>query len=419
MPAGRKKYTIIYRIYRRMRYLHYIKKLRKHVKQERVLADKLAERERNSILKEQRKSDMLSDKQKRIKERTEFQQAKKELKEEIGQNAEGNLAEVAERKALEKKERNFRKYKRRRLIKFYTRVCRKNTIRSLKVFNPKNLPILLHYIHQNRKQTKNFGIIAIHSTFLFTAAYFMIFLIGLLVSSISGLFFEYKSVIYYYEVLWLVKPSQWFGDSVKMIYSSPPLLAGIIAVFLAIIFSYIRTDKGHSKLFILWSMLHGFNGFFGSLLIGSLFGRGFGYAIVWSYISDTEKVVYSIVSLTALFLLGIFTTKSFLITANSYFPKLENNKQRYFIWAQVIIPFLLGNAMIGAIMLPKLLLFDMTVSLCLAIAIAPVAIGYRFIPSLYFEEEEIKIRLRWKIIFYPLLFLMLYRIILGVGIPMG
>ncbi len=362
---------------------------------------------------------MLSDKQKRIKERTEFQQAKKELKEEIGQNAEGNLAEVAERKALEKKERNFRKYKRRRLIKFYTRVCRKNTIRSLKVFNPKNLPILLHYIHQNRKQTKNFGIIAIHSTFLFTAAYFMIFLIGLLVSSISGLFFEYKSVIYYYEVLWLVKPSQWFGDSVKMIYSSPPLLAGIIAVFLAIIFSYIRTDKGHSKLFILWSMLHGFNGFFGSLLIGSLFGRGFGYAIVWSYISDTEKVVYSIVSLTALFLLGIFTTKSFLITANSYFPKLENNKQRYFIWAQVIIPFLLGNAMIGAIMLPKLLLFDMTVSLCLAIAIAPVAIGYRFIPSLYFEEEEIKIRLRWKIIFYPLLFLMLYRIILGVGIPMG
>ncbi len=159
--------------------------------------------------------------------------------------------------------------------------------------------------------------------------------------------------------------------------------------------------------------------FLASLLIGSLFGRGFGYAIIWSFISDTEKVIYSIVSITALFLLGVFTTRSFLISANTYYPHLEIRQQRKFVWAQVIIPFILGNILIGMIMLPEFLWYDMTVSLTLAITIIPIAIGYRFLPSLYFDEEVPKISFKLKPIVLILILIAIYRIMLGFGIKIG
>lgn len=402
-----------------MRYLRYVRRLRQA---ERKYSKNLlleAQKERERIIKEQKKADRLSDLEKQKLERMEMREARKKLQEEARHDPDYHRRVRAEEKARKKRLHEYNKRRQGRLLKVYAKACRRSTIRMLASFNPLRLPGLFAYIRRNKREAREFLIITIHSTLLFTTAYLLIFAITQFTSAISGLFFDYKSVIYHYEVLWLVKPSQWFGDSVKTIYSSGPVVAAVIALFMAIVFSYLRTDRGLAKLFILWSFLHGFNAFLGSLLMGSLFGRGFGHAIIWAYVSDTSKVIYSIVSITALFLLGIFTSKSFLISANTYFPKLETGKQRYFIWAQVIIPFLLGNAIILAVMMPHVIVYTMSVSLCLGIAMIPVAIGYRFSPSLYFEEEDIPVKLRPAVIFYTLAFVFLYRMILGIGIPMG
>gem|GEM_PF-3283648 len=417
--SAKKKYSMLYRIYRRMRYLRYIKKLKKQEKKLLLSRDKDLEKERQKIIQDQLKTDKISDRKKRKQEQVEDRKRRNDLRQEYEQNSDEFIKETEEKIALKKRERYYHRRRRRKLLRFYLKTCGKSSIHSFKQLNPKRFPALLRHIRDNRRKTWGFFIISLHSSLLFVAAYFLIFLIGLLVSSISGLFFDYKSIIYHYEVLWLVKPSQWFGDSVKMVYASPAIVTGILAVFLAIIFSYLRTDRGLGKLFILWSFLHGFNHFFGSILIGSVFGRGFGYAILWSYISDTEKVIYSIVSLTAMILIGVLTTKAFLLSSNSYFPELEKRKQRYFIWAQVIIPFLIGNALIGAIMFPNFLLYDLIISLSLAITIIPIVFGYRLYPSMYFEEGEIKIKLKPGLILSVILFIALYRLILGVGIPIG
>ena len=174
-----------------------------------------------------------------------------------------------------------------------------------------------------------------------------------------------------------------------------------------------------TKLFILWCILHGFNAFFGSLLVGSIFGKGIGHAIIWSYTSDTEKVLYSIISITALVLLGVFVTRSFLLTANSYYSKLEPPHFRRFIWAQVILPFFAGNAIIAAIMSPGLVVHDYTIALSLIITIIPIAFGYRFYPALYFDEENVRISINIRPVMYSLIFIIAYRLILGTGIPFG
>ena len=421
--TARKKYTFLYRIYRRMRYLRYVRKVRKEEHKSADRDSRAVITESKSIAKEHRRKERIADKHKRLQENLGRKEIIESLKadylQDLIDNKEHYESLQQERHAIIARERRFKRYRRRRLLRFYLKICLRKIILRFKSLNPARLPQLIRHIRENKGQIREFAVISIHSTLLFVAAYLLIFLIILFTSSISGIFFDYRSIVYYYEVLWMVKPEQWFGDSVKMIYASGPILAGILALFFAIIFSYIRTERGLGKLFLLWLFIHGFNAFFGSLLIGSLFGRGFGYAIIWSFISDTEKVIYSIVSITALILLGVFTARSFLISANSYYQNLEKHQQKRFIWAQAVIPFLAGNAIIALLMLPELLLYDITVSLVLVLTIIPVAIGHRFAHSLYFEEEIIRIKFNLRIIAIPLIFIILYRVILGFGIMIG
>ncbi len=422
MPK-RKKYSFFYTVYRKIRYLRYVRKLRKSERKLVIRTDKLLYAERRKKARKQRKSELKADVKKRKVERQVLKENKAQLKAEYEQDLEKNRKHYEEQEAsldsIRKKEKWFRRHRRRRLIRFYLKSCSRNIILSIKTLNPANLPKLIAHIRDNKISIREFAIITTHSTLFFIAAYLLVFLVLLFSAAISGIFFEYSSIVYYYEVLWMVKPEEWFGDSVKMIYASGPILCAILAVFFAIIFSYMQTEKGLSKLFLLWFFIHAFNAFFGSLLIGSLFGRGFGYAIIWSFISDTEKVIYSIVSITALFLLGVFTTRSFLISANTYYPHLENKQQQKFVWAQVILPFLFGNILLGLIMFPEFLWYDVTVAFTLAICIIPIAIGYRFLPSLYFEEEKPGISFQLRPIILILAFIAIYRIVLEIGIRIG
>jgi len=421
--SAKKKYSFIYRVYRRIRYLRYVRKLRRSALKNARHEARQKEAESRRKAKAHRKQESKAFSERKRHDRAEYRRQKELLKaeheEDLMLNREKYEAEEAERKALIKKEKQFQKYRRKKLFRFYFKYCSGNILQSIKALHPANIPHLISHLRKNRILIREFLAITTHSTLFFVAAYLLVFAIMLFTSAISGIFFDYTSIVYFFEVTWIVKPEEWFGDSVKLIYASGPVLSGILAVFASIAYTYIRTNRRIGKLFLLWFMMHAYNAFFGSLLIGSLFGRGFGYAIIWSFISDTEKVIYSIISITALFLLGVFTTRSFLITANSYYSHLDKRNQQNFIWAQLIMPFILGNILIGLIMFPELLWYDMTVALCLGISIIPVAIGYRFYPSLYFEEDHVRPRLLAKPVILTVCLIVLYRVILGFGITVG
>jgi hypothetical protein len=423
MQSRQKKYSYIYRIYRKLRYLRYARKQRKKALRIDRLEKRKEERERNKLLKDKARTDKINDRNKRRAELEDIRDRQEVIRKEIesDQTAEDERIKALQEIELEslKKESIYRKRARRRVIRIYKKACKRNTLRIILAFNPLNIPRVFRLFRKNKRKNREFAIILLHSTVLFTAAYFLVFLVGMLISAISGLFFDYKSIIYYNEVLWLVKTEQWFGDSVKSIYASAPILLGIISIFLTFIYTYLRTEKGLIKLFLLWCILHGYNSFFGSLLLGSIFGKGMGHAIMWSYTSDSEKVIYSILAITALVLLGVFTTRSFLLTANSYYSKLKKVQFGRFILAQVILPFIIGSGIIASIMSPGISIHDYTVALALAITIIPIALRYRYFPALYFEEEDIKIELKFRKMLYALLFIALYRIILSAGIPMG
>ncbi len=70
------------------------------------------------------------------------------------------------------------------------------------------------------------------------------------------------------------------------------------------------------------------------------------------------------------------------------------------------------------IMFPRILVYNMTVSLTLIIAIIPIGLSHRFYPSMYFEEEDIGRKFRPSMMIYALVFIVLYRLVLGIGIPL-
>jgi hypothetical protein len=422
MPSKR-KYSFPYRVYRKIRYLRYVSRLRNAERKDLARTERNIIFERKRLSREQKRSERSEDRLKRRQERLAIREIRKKLRsdqeQDYAQNKEVYEEELRRRLSARKKSNKFRRYRRRRLTRFYLKALFRNTLLSLKTLNPANLPKLYNYIRENKINIREFAIICLQSTMMFVASYLAVLLVLMGTEAISGVFFNYSSIIYYNKVLWLVKPEEWYQDSVQMIYASGPVLCGILAVFFAIIFSYMYTERILAKIFILWFVLHAFNAFFGALLIGSLFDRGIGYAILWSYISDTEKVIFSIVSILALFLLGVFTTRSFLISANIYYPQLEKSKHQAFIWAQLLLPFLVGNAFIGLIMLPDVDWFDIAVALSLTITIIPIAIGYRFLPSLFFEEGKTSVQLKLRAIALAIAFIVLFRIILGIGIRIG
>ena len=79
----------------------------------------------------------------------------------------------------------------------------------------------------------------------------------------------------------------------------------------------------------------------------------------------------------------------------------------------------MGNALILLLMSPGYQAYNTAVSLCLGIALLAVIVRYRSVPDLYFTEEDVKIRFRPGMLLASAAIILLYRIIFGLGIPVG
>jgi hypothetical protein len=101
------------------------------------------------------------------------------------------------------------------------------------------------------------------------------------------------------------------------------------------------------------------------------------------------------VSIFVLVMAGLMTTRSFLISANSYFNEINENNRSFFMVPQVFIPYLIGNLILIAIRQPKFIYYDTFVALAMILPVLPVLISYRSYHEMYFEEEEKTLRISW------------------------
>lgn len=422
-PHKKRSYSVFYKIYRRIRYIRHVKKQRK-IKLEVYEIQREAEKEEADLkAREQLRKEKALIAQKRKQEREYLRQQREEIRSNLRKNkeiaqkqADMEKAKVEVHRLLTREERIQR---RKRLLKYYFKLQRKKFWKSLLSFNYTNLRHQILKLRESRDARKQFGIIFLNSTVYFLLSYFFLYLLNQAVTIFVAYLVDFPTILYYYEVYFNIDVERWTAESVKAIYSAGPLVSLLLG-FISIIFYYrIRTLNVQFKIFFLWTFMHSMAFFFGAMLIGSLFESGLGHVLSWMYIMDTGKVLYSIISIFVLVITGFFVTKSFLISANSYFTDLIGKNSRYFIHSQVTFAFLAGNLILFLVRYPQLMLYEVFVNMTMLIPVVALVFNSANSNDLYFDEEPRKIRFRWILALSLVVIILLYRVALIPGLKIG
>jgi hypothetical protein len=418
--SKKRSYSLFYKIYRRIRFVRYKKKLKKRTQREIKQKELLERQEQFHQLREFRISER---KKQQIKLKADHQEArklKKELKAEFRQMNKAARLEWETLSIEEKKNRRLARKLEKKESKRIRRLNRKNFFRnffrSFRSLNSKNVRARFKEFRENAPARKRLLLISFNSTLLFLLSYLSLFLISQLVTVITAKFFNYPTTVYYYDIYFNISPEAWFHDSVKTIFSSGPVVNFVIGITFLIIYSNVREFNGPFKLFFLWGFLHAVNMLFGALLVGTLFETGVGHVISWLYIMDTGKVLYSIISIFLLVIGGLIATKPFLISGNTYYNEINKQNRTAFVFAQVLMPYLAGNAFLFLIRQPRFVFYDTFIVLTLFISILPVLVTYRSYHELYFEEEDKTPGISWLAVGLLTLVILVFRGLLELGL---
>lgn len=399
---GKKPFSFsIYRIYRILRFLRFKRaenqKLRKGLQIE---------------LKKEKKEEQIE-----VKER---------LKVKSIQDKELDKLKVRETKQNKKE----KKYRRRRLIKYVIKKQFKYFIHDIRHFDSNTLKKWFRWIGniaENKEKRKPFLIIAGNALVMFLLSYLLVYIIAQTITVFVALNFDYRVILFYHKIYYAIDANDWSADSVKILFSIPPVTGLVLGIGSILIYNSVQSEGGLLKLFFLWMFIHGMNMFFGSLLIGTLLNKGFGWVIAYLYYMDTGKMVFSIMSIFALGAIGGFISKSFLISGNSYFNYLNRENRKFLLMSQVILPALFGTLILILLKIPNNFyyttsdeaLYESLKLGAIILVLIPVIMSFRSYHEIYFDEEPRKIRLKWKFVLFTLFLILAFRFGLQQGFYFG
>ena len=263
-----------------------------------------------------------------------------------------------------------------------------------------------------------FTLIGINSTVIFLLAYVLVFLVYNGATAVAALAFDIPTIIHSSDVVFLIKGVGWTADSVKVVYSAGPLAALLAGVVLIIVYNIVAGENGILRLLVLWMFAHCTVFLFGEIMMGSLFSRGFGYVLMYLYAKDTVMLVITVLALIGMISAGFRFARFFVISANIYFNELPSFYIRKFLTAQVLIPFVAGNAIIYLVKLPEMSPYDVTLNLTMLFLLVPVVIQGSRLEDFYFDEDPRRIRLNMVFMIVTLAMMIAFRVTTGAGLKL-
>lgn len=362
-------------------------------------------------------------KESKAEKRAEQAAIRQRLKEKARQEK-ALLLEKKQKQRLAKKERRKRIRKLRPYLLKRRLKAAKRTLRSINRESVSRAVRWLVEMIENKQERKLFVAVTVNSIALFVLSYLALYVIGELITLYAAQSFEYNTILFYYKIYFNIDSDQWTPDAVKILFSIKPLTGVVMGTVAMIIFSTLRNDNHVFKLFFLWLFVHGMVMFFGSLLMGTLLNQGFGWVIAYLYYKDTGKMVFSIIAIFALLVTGSAIGRSFLISGNAYFNNVTGNNRKFLLISQVILPFVIGTVIISLMKVPvdfyytttEEMMFEIFKLSSILLIMIPVSISFYSAGTIFFDEEERKIRVQWISFLLSLLVFFGYRYLLMNGL---
>lgn len=415
-----KPYSLPYRIYRRVRFICYLNTRRRNKLKEK------REVERTEVRDARRKEHefiRLERKQRRHKARKIHEEMARQVRDtrsELQGRQKEALVDIKRMKREEKRkqiaERALRRKKMKRLARYVAIIRYRKAVTTIKSISFSSLQDLFLRLYEKRGITRDFLVILVNSTVMFILSYLILYLVSQFSSILAASFYDYPAILYYDQVYFNISAERWFRDSVQTIFMAGPAIVMIIGTIFLILFNRMKEENYLARLFLIWGFMHSIAMLFGGLLVGNIFETGLGHVIAWAYVSDAGRIVYSGISLFIIGFTGFLSAKNFILTANSYFNNINQDNRGIFLFAQIILPFILGSLIMFLIRQPVLMIYETLTMLTLVLAVIPLSGKVYSLPEMYFDEERKSIRPAWAWAGALIAAILFYRVILAYGI---
>ena len=241
--------------------------------------------------------------------------------------------------------------------------------------------------------------IIFNSTILFVLAYLVVFLLMSFTTALTAHSYNIKSIVLYYKIIFLINNYNWVYDSILIIFTTAPLLALFVGFTSMVFINRFLEKQLYINILFIWLFCHGMIHFFGEAFLGVILYKGFGYSLTYFviklYTGELFKLMIIFLSPVILVIIGVLSTRTFLITGNYYFNTLTKSSRSKFLMSQFIIPAILGTAFLFPLKTPNLDLFEVFVNLCLFLILLPPFFRLGFLEDIYFDEAPRKAKLQW------------------------
>ncbi|MBE0640114.1 MAG: hypothetical protein IH598_16495 [Bacteroidales bacterium] len=265
-------------------------------------------------------------------------------------------------------------------------------------------------------------IITINSTAYFMLAYiFVITVINFTSMVMAKVFYGLNGTLYHYGFDLDRKDFTWTLEPVVLIFFIGVLLALLFGVLFQVMYQNVRKGSGHGKLFLLWAYLIAYTLFFGDIVFGAFINYMPGAFFNYMNIPMVFRVIIGIFGLIMLFVIGQFSAKNILISLNIYLRRASMSQVEPFFYAQLIIPFVIGNILIFILKIPyqaKFEYIDTLVLLSLVIIVISVFFRMEKLQSIQFTRHRDSFRLKKIPILLAIIITLLFRFGLGMGLSL-
>ncbi len=269
---------------------------------------------------------------------------------------------------------------------------------------------------------QKFGFAFLYSTAYYIFSFMLIYLIYQVVTIMVASSFNIPVIWYYYELkfpLYTYSPL-YTRTALVSIFASGPIISLMLAfVFLKLFFTKKPFLK-RFQLFFLWGFINGANMFFGSYIAGFFTRTEFIYTSEWLFMSnvfDIEEIIFTITSFVMMVIIGRIVTPLFLLSSGSV-TMVKPEFRLFFIFSQVILPWLAGMIIIFLITLPTFYIPLIIKTFTPVLILMPSLFLYN---SIQYENIHMSGAIhhnyfRWSIIITVIALLFFYRVVLNWGL---
>lgn len=269
------------------------------------------------------------------------------------------------------------------------------------------------------KEKNTYAVIFFNGLILLLLAFIILYILQQLAIIIAGSLFDFTVSVYHDHTAFIVDNYDWSHDSVKLIYSTAPVISLFFGFIFLVIYQKFRTASGLLRHFFYWGYFYSFSYFFGSILIGGFINVGFGHVLNWSYIPDTGRMMHTIVGLTGLLFIGLINGRSTLLLSNTYFNNLDGNKRTHFVLFQLVLPLIAGAIVLllySITLNSDFQIYNYFIFLCMIFPVLIIFVRTINYQELMFDEEAKEIKIGKQYLITLVVILVFLRVFLSNGL---